>query len=175
MRGTVRPPVAKAGGFLDRANKVWGRNCPDTPEKPHKCTVGKKTCTIGRKFWFSNSGRNAIVSIAGKEKRREKSVFGHAESSALERKSMQSWRRSLLTTPWESCERWSEKTLKKTGRFRYVRKGCTKSSPTSVMGLSRHEVEDCGPKGEASGGTLAGGQRVSNKGGSVRPKFVRSG
>ena len=34
----------------------------DTPEKPH-------TCTIGRKFWFSDSGGCTITGINGRKKR----------------------------------------------------------------------------------------------------------
>ena len=62
--------MAKAEGIFERAIKAWGRDSPDTPEKPHKCTVGKKTCTIGRKFCFSDSGGSTIVNVVGREKRR---------------------------------------------------------------------------------------------------------
>ena len=43
---------------------MWGRDSPDTPGKPHKCTIEtkpKKPCTIDRKFWFSDSGGCTIV------------------------------------------------------------------------------------------------------------------
>jgi hypothetical protein len=56
---------------LKRAIKVWGHDSPDTSEKPHGCTVARKTCTIGRKFWLSDSGVSAMTGVSGREKRRE--------------------------------------------------------------------------------------------------------
>ena len=58
-------------GFLERVVKAWGRDSPDTPGKPHKCTIEakpKKPCTIGREFLFSDSGACTIVGIGGREK-----------------------------------------------------------------------------------------------------------
>jgi hypothetical protein len=52
------------------AIKAWGRDTPDVSEKPHDCTVARKTCTIGRKFWFSDSGVSATTSVSGRGKRR---------------------------------------------------------------------------------------------------------
>ena len=49
--------------------KGWGHDSLDTPGKPHKCTIGKKTYTIGRKFWFSNNGGCTITGIVGREKK----------------------------------------------------------------------------------------------------------
>ena len=49
---------------------MWGRDSPDTLQKPHICTIGKKTCTIGKKFWFSDSGGCTIVGVIGREKKR---------------------------------------------------------------------------------------------------------
>ena len=43
--------------------KVWGRDSPDNPEKPH-------ACTIGRKFWFSDSRGCTIASVVGRKKKR---------------------------------------------------------------------------------------------------------
>ena len=39
-----------------------GRGSPDTPEKPH-------TYTIGRKFWFPDNGGCTITGISRREKR----------------------------------------------------------------------------------------------------------
>jgi hypothetical protein len=55
---------------LKRAIKAWGCNCPDVSEKPHDCTVTRRTCTIGRKFWFSNSGVSATTGVSGWGKKR---------------------------------------------------------------------------------------------------------
>ena len=41
----------------------------DTPEKPHTCTVGRRTCTIGRKFRFSDNGGFTIANVVGREKK----------------------------------------------------------------------------------------------------------
>ena len=49
---------------------MWGRDSPDTPEKPHKCTIEKEPCTIGRKFWFFDNGGYTITGISGREKKR---------------------------------------------------------------------------------------------------------
>jgi hypothetical protein len=54
------------------AIKPWGHDSPDTPEEPHRCIIGKKTCTISRKFRFSDSGGGAITDVAGREKKRAK-------------------------------------------------------------------------------------------------------
>ena len=55
---------------MERAIKAWGHGSPDTREKPHKWIVGQKTCTIARKFWFSDSGGSTIVGVVGREKKR---------------------------------------------------------------------------------------------------------
>ena len=60
----------KPKGFLERAIKAWGNDSPDTPGKPHRCTIRKKTCTIGRKFWFSDSGGCTIAGLVGRKKKR---------------------------------------------------------------------------------------------------------
>jgi hypothetical protein len=79
------PLWQKSRGFLERAIKAWGRDCPDTPEEPHRCTIGKKTCTIGKKFWFSDNGSCMITGVGGREKKRAEErlracrVFGPEE------------------------------------------------------------------------------------------------
>jgi hypothetical protein len=70
MSGIARPSAARAEGFLERAIKAWGRGSPDTPEEPNECTVVGKPCTIGRKFWFSDSGGGMVASIGGREKKK---------------------------------------------------------------------------------------------------------
>ena len=70
MNETEKPSAAKPRGFLERAIKAWGRDSADTPEKPHRCTIGRITCTVGRKFWFSGSGRCMMAGVVGREKKR---------------------------------------------------------------------------------------------------------
>jgi hypothetical protein len=39
-------------------------------EEPHECTVVRKPCTIGRKFWFSDIGGGVVAGIGGREKKK---------------------------------------------------------------------------------------------------------
>jgi hypothetical protein len=55
---------------LRRAIKAWGHGSPDVSEKPHNCTAARRTCTVGRKFWFSDSGVSTATGISSREKRR---------------------------------------------------------------------------------------------------------
>jgi hypothetical protein len=55
---------------LKRAIKAWGRDSPDASEEPHECTITRRTCTIGRKFWLSDSGVSTTTGVSGRGKRR---------------------------------------------------------------------------------------------------------
>jgi hypothetical protein len=55
---------------LKRAIKVWGCDSPDASEEPHECTVTRRTCTIGRKFWLSDNGVSTTTGVSGRGKRR---------------------------------------------------------------------------------------------------------
>ena len=50
--------------------KVLGRDSLDIPEKPHTCTIRRKSCTIDRKCWFSDNGGYTIAGISDREKKR---------------------------------------------------------------------------------------------------------
>jgi hypothetical protein len=64
--------------------KAWDRNSPDIPEEPHRCMIGKKTCTIGMKFWFSVSGSGTITDVVGWEKKSAKERLRACEEGLSE-------------------------------------------------------------------------------------------
>ena len=46
---------------MRRTIKAWGNDSPDDMKKPH-------TCTLDRKFWFSDNGSCIVTDIDGREK-----------------------------------------------------------------------------------------------------------
>ena len=134
---TARPSTATAEGIFERAIKAWGRDSPDTPEKPHICTIGKKTCTIGKKFWFSDSGGCTIAGVVGREKKRAEErlwacrVLGPEEEihGAMEAVSFDDTLGKLREAVGEGPNK--DQTIL------VCSEKMTKSSPTPVMGSSR--------------------------------------